>query len=323
MKLKFYIVIFLSIYLFSCNENKTNKKSTDNKLSGNLIIFHAGSFSFPIKLLKEEFEKRNTGVTILSESAGSVASIRKITDLNKDCDILISADYYTIDDMMIPNYADFNIKFATNEIVIAYNDKSKYSNKINSDNWIDLLLKKDVIFGRSDPDADPCGYRTVLMWKLAEKFYNNPNIEQQFIKKNTEFIRPKEVDLIPLIETNAIDYLFQYKSVAIQHKLKYISLSEDINLASEYKAELYKTVSIKIRGTKKGEKITITGMPMVYGATIVNKSINQKAAIAFLEFMLSDEGKKIIEKSGQKTVVTSQSNTYEKIPNVLKKFATK
>jgi molybdate/tungstate transport system substrate-binding protein len=48
------------------------------------------------------------------------------------------------------------------------------------------------------------------------------------VSKNKDFIRPKEVDLVALIESNAIDYMFQYKSVAIQHGLKYIELPKMI-----------------------------------------------------------------------------------------------
>ena len=38
-------------------------------------------------------------------------------------------------------------------------------------NWHEILSSKDVIYARSDPDADPGGYRTVLTFKLAEKYF--------------------------------------------------------------------------------------------------------------------------------------------------------
>ena len=57
--------------------------------------------------------------------------------------------------------------------------------------------------------------------------------------KDKEYIRPKEVDLVALIESNAIDYMFQYKSVAIQHGLKYIELPREINLSDPSLNDLY------------------------------------------------------------------------------------
>ena len=136
-----------------------------------LIIFHAGSLSVPMKQIAQEYEKRNPGVKIYLESSGSLVCARKITELKKPCDILASSDYYVINKLLVPQYASWSIRFATNEIVIAFLDKSKYSKEINSDNWMDILQRKDVIYSRSDPDSDPCGYRTIFTFMLAEKYY--------------------------------------------------------------------------------------------------------------------------------------------------------
>ena len=135
-----------------------------------IIIFHAGSLSVPMKQVAQEYEKRNPGIKIYMESAGSLVCARKVTELKKPCDIVASSDYFVINELLIPTYASWSIRFATNEIVIAYKDKSKYSKEINSDNWMEILEKKDVIYSRSDPDSDPCGYRSVFMLMLAEKY---------------------------------------------------------------------------------------------------------------------------------------------------------
>ena len=42
---------------------------------------------------------------------------------------------------------------------------------------MDILLSDDVIYSRSDPDADPCGYRSVLTMMLAEKYYKKPGAD--------------------------------------------------------------------------------------------------------------------------------------------------
>ena len=68
----------------------------NNIISGDLIIFHAGSLSVPLKEIAARFRVFHPEVNILLESAGSVASARKITDLNRPCDILASSDYGVI-----------------------------------------------------------------------------------------------------------------------------------------------------------------------------------------------------------------------------------
>ena len=94
----------------------------NQKENNKLIIFHAGSLSVPLKQMKDEFTKVNPDIEILLESAGSVKCARKITDLNKECDIMASADYTIIDEMLIPDYTGWNIKFASNEMAIVYHD---------------------------------------------------------------------------------------------------------------------------------------------------------------------------------------------------------
>ena len=146
------------------------------EVSKELIIFHAGSLAVPFKQICEEFNSHYPQVEIVREAAGSRLCARKITDLNRPCDIMASADYTVIDTLLIPKYAEWNIKFAGNEMVVAFCENSRWAGNINKDNWYDILLEKDVAFGRSDPNSDPCGYRAVIVIMLAEKFYNRPGL---------------------------------------------------------------------------------------------------------------------------------------------------
>ena len=140
-KILLLITVFI-ISLSACNEdkNETNENSDGTNLTGKIIVFHAGSLSMPFREMKAEFEKLHPDVKILLEAAGSVTCARKITDLQKECGIVDSADYKIIHKMLIPEYADTCYNFASNEMVIAYNDFSRYSKDINSENWTDILL---------------------------------------------------------------------------------------------------------------------------------------------------------------------------------------
>ena len=51
--------------------------------------------------LSKAFEEANSGVRILSEAAGSLHSARKITELGRSCDIMLSADHYVVSSMLI------------------------------------------------------------------------------------------------------------------------------------------------------------------------------------------------------------------------------
>jgi molybdate/tungstate transport system substrate-binding protein len=287
-----------------------------------LIIFHAGSLAVPLKEIAAEFNKEYPNVKILLESAGSVASARKITDLNRPCDILASSDYGVIDNMLIPKYADWNIKFVSNELSIVYHEKSRMASQINSKNWYDILMNKEVAFGRADPNSDPCGYRTILSLELAEKYYKKPGLAKLISDKDQNYMRPKEVDLVALLESESIDYVFLYRSVAIQHNLKYITLPDEINLKNMGMTAQYATATTEINGKEPGKKETVKGEPMVYSVTMLRDAPNKPAAIAFLKFLLSkDKGMKIMEKDGQPSVIPMATQNYDKVPQELKPFA--
>jgi molybdate/tungstate transport system substrate-binding protein len=312
-----FFLLMLTFFALSASYSQ----SPQTTLSGDLVIFHAGSLSVPMKEVAAAFNKLYPKVNILMESAGSVASTRKITDLNRACDILASADYAVIDNMLIPKYSDWNIKFVSNELSIVYHDKSRYSDKINSGNWYDILMKQDVAFGRADPNADPCGYRSVLTLQLAEKYYKKPGIAKMIMEKDQNFMRPKEVDLLALLESNSIDYIFLYKSVAIQHQLKYVVLPDEINLKNPAFSQTYATVSTEINGKEPGKKDVIKGEPMIYGVTMLRDAPNKAAALAFLHYLLAkDKGMTIMEKNGQPSVIPQPNPNYYKVPASLRSF---
>lgn len=291
-------------------------------LSGDLIIFHAGSLAVPFRDIAEAFMEAHPRVRVRREAAGSRESARKISDLHRACDVMASADYVVIDTLLIPEHASWNIRFAGNEMAITYTERSRYSETINSDNWLDIVMRDDVAFGRSDPNFDPCGYRTLLMVKLAEKHYKRPGFAEAFSGKDLRFIRPKETDLLALLETGTIDYVFIYRSVAEQHGLRRLPLPDAINMKQAELADWYGSVSVEISGAAPGTSMVQYGEPMVYGVTIPRNAPNPEAALAFVDFLLAqDKGLAIMEQNGQPGLVPSISTTYDHIPESLKHYA--
>lgn len=274
----------------------------------------------PIKIICDSFKNHFPQVEFYTEACGSKQCARNISELNKEYDVFVSADYRVIDQMLIPKYATWNIPFASNEMALVYNEKSRYAGEINSHNWYRIILNKEVAFGRSDPNSDPCGVRAVLTIKLAEKYYKLRGLANKLLSKDLSNIRPKETDLLALLETHTIDYVFLYKSVALQHHLKFISLPDSINLRNPMLADLYKSVSVEVNGEKPGEKKTEKGEPMVYGITIPLNSTNKKLAEVFVRFFLT-KGLIVLNANGQPTIIPSETTTYNNIPSRLKNLA--
>ena len=310
------LILLLSIVLVGCSSEPTAESS----LSGTLPIFHAGSLTVPFAQVSEEFNKNYTDVEILAEGAGSQTTIRKVTELGKEAGVIGSADYTVIPQLMFPEYADWYIIFAVNQMVIAYTDDSKFSDEINQDNWYEILQQEGVKYGRSDPDQDPCGYRTLMVWQLAEEHYGVSGIYESLFEAEGDLMRPKSVELIALLEMGELDYAFEYSSVAAQHGLNYIELPIEINLSSEEYDDFYATAEVEISGKEPGEMITKKGKSIVYGVTIPTNFPNQELAINWVDFLLSPEGMAIIEATGQPPVIPAITNDKSKLPEQLKQY---
>jgi molybdate/tungstate transport system substrate-binding protein len=312
-------VIALLLFI-SCKFNPSSEQEPGREV----IIFHAGSLTLPMHEIADAFEKEHSGVKILLEAAGSRECARKITELNKPCDIIAVADYFVIESLLMPDHANWLVQFAGNSMCLAFTEKSRFRHQIDSSNWHEILLNSSVFYGRSDPDSDPCGYRTIHTIKLAEKHYNIPGLENKLITKDVQFVRPKETDLLPLLQSHAIDYIFIYLSVALQHNLNYLILPAEINLGDAQHDSLYATVSIELSGKKPGETINQKGEPMVYGISIPFDPPNEKDALEFVRFMLDPEkGLAILEKNGQPVFKPAVSEYFDDLPEKIKPWVTK
>ena len=300
----FVLTAVTALGLAGCGEGDTSGVAAAPSAGGGeqreLIVFHAGSLSVPFRRLSELFEQQHPNVTVKAEAAGSRDTARKVSDLNRPCDVLGSADYKVIENLLMPEHAGFCVRFATNEMGIAYTDESKLAGEVNGKNWGDLLMRDGVAFGRADPNSDPCGYRTVMVFQLAEKHFGTPGLADKLAAKDgRRYMRPKETDLLALLEAGEIDYLFIYRSVAKQHGLKFIAMPDEMNLKSGAHAELYSAAVVELTGKKPGETITRKGAPIVYGVTIPKNAPNPELGLEFVRFLLSSEGQAILEAQGQ------------------------
>jgi len=303
-----------------------------------LTIFHAGSLAVPFADLAAEFEESHPDVDIVFQSGGSATMISNAI-AQEDAgesppDIVASADYKLIPDRMYEGgYADWNIAFARNTMVLCYCDNATGSDDIVSETrtWYDVLRNEEVSYGHSDPDQDPCGYRTLLVMQLAEAYYCDnatdfglepdpdaadlydvliPGSEHERgrtggtseNRTSTEVVSAKSVDLITALESGDLDYAFEYRSVAVQHELNFIELNDYINLSRtsaeiEGVEEFYATASIEILKDPGPPEVYEAqyGAAIVYGITIPCHAENEELAAEFIELLLSETGKEIIE----------------------------
>jgi molybdate/tungstate transport system substrate-binding protein len=274
---------------------------SEPSVKGDVIIFHAGSLTVPLAKMQKEFEAKYPGVHIKRKAGGSTKMARMISEQGKPADIMASADYVVINKNLIPKFASWNIRFASNQLVLCYTNKSKFADKIDQNNWYEILAKKGVQWGHSDPNRDPCGYRSLMVLQLAEIYYKKPGLYKKLIANRPKAnVKAKAVELVKMLQAGQLDYGWEYLSVAVQRKLKYVKLPGKINLGNYKYDDFYKQAKVEVTGKKPGTTITRVGKSCTYGVTLIKNAPNKDAAVAFLQYMLSpNHGLKILKEMGQ------------------------
>lgn len=306
-------------------------------------VFHAGSLTGPFEKLKAEFEAKYPNAEVLLEPGGSVDVIKKVTDLDKSADVVASADYALIPQYMVPGDADWYLTFAKNQMTLAYTNKSAHASEITADNWYTILARDDVRWAFSDPNADPCGYRTPITIQLAEDHYKDDTIFETLVEKHSNIsatesggvwtidatdpdpdgtkltIRPKSVELVQMLQAGGIDYAWEYRSVSVQNDLEYLELPEEIDLSSIDFNDTYATVQTK---AVKGNGTTLyPGSPIVYGVTVPKNAEHPDYGLHFIEMLIGDEGQAILTADGQPPI--APAGGFGDVPAELSSLVTK
>ncbi len=309
------IVVSMAVVALSCRHASSRIETS----SATLTVLHAGSLSVPLKALADSFAAQNPGIRFRMEAAGSLETIRKITELGKQADIMASADERLIREYLIPDFASWSLPFAGNEMVVAFAKHSRGRNEINSYNWTDKLKNPDFAIGRSNPDLDPCGYRTFLLLQLAEEHYGKAGLADKVLAASSMNVRAKETDLIALLQTGHLDYIFTYRSIAVQHKLDFVTLPDEINLSNPDFAQNYNRAITQIRGRNPGELSEIEGETIVYGLTIPNNAPNKSLAARFVAFIVSRKGQEILLAHGHRSLNGIEHSGVEEVPEIIRK----
>lgn len=262
-----------------------------------LVIFLAASLTKPIQPVLDTFAAR-TGTVIQRESGASLEHVRKITELHRIPDVVMLADAEVIPQLLVPRYATWYAEFARNRMVVAYTPKSKHANEINASNWTTILQRRDVQVGRTDPNLAPVGYRTLLMFQLAEHFYKKRGLSAALLANAPDRnIRPNAAELAALLASGELDYIYDYQSVAESNGFRFVALPPQIDLGDAARASEYATVSMKVRGSAPGQTITVKGQPILYALTVPSEAPHMTAARRFLAYLTSPDALETMRKA--------------------------
>lgn len=274
---------------------------------GPLVVFTAGSLARPMRAALDSFAAAS-GIRYELETSGSLETARKLTELGKTPDVVALADEDVFPKVLMPAHVTWYVRFAENRIVLAYTDRSKFAAEVDSANWWQVVQRAGVETGRSNPDLDPAGYRTLMVFQLAERRLGRPGLaaalEQAAPQRN---MRPKEIDLVALLESGDLDYAWFYESMSRSASLRHVRLGDGIDLGSQAHADAYRDAAVRVIGKSAADMVTMRGAPIRYAFSIPLTAPHATLAGQFARFLLSSEGRRALEGQFLATLATPEA----------------
>lgn len=284
------MLVAMTTAIASCG---TADRHSADAARGPLIVFNAGSLARPLRAALDSFAARE-GVAVQQENAGSLETARKLTDLGKIPDVIALADQEVFPQLLMPAHTSWYLRFARNRMVLAYTSASRYAAEIDSMNWHRVLLRPGVEIGRADPNRDPNGYRTLIVFQLAEKHYGVPGLSARLLASAADRnVRPKEADLVALLQAGELDYAWSYESMARAAGLRFITFPGRIDLGSPDDSLFYHSAQVSVAGSG-GDSLRIAGAPIMYALAVPRNAPHADLGARFVTFLLSGNGRRIL-----------------------------
>jgi molybdate/tungstate transport system substrate-binding protein len=309
----FLFVLFFPVVISALVIQKSDAADAKKDVS----VMYAGSL---VKIMEDDLGPsfhNQTGYNFIGEGKGSVQLSNLIIDGFRRPDIFISADTLPIEKIInhSPPLAQWLVKFASAELVIAYNPKSPFAPDLEKAvtgeiPWYKVLEEKGFKFRRTDPELDPKGYYTIIAAKLANIYYNDSTIKNKILgtDRNPEQIFPEEV-LRSILESGQIDGIAAYKHEAIARGLPYITLVPQISLGDPKYSNFYNQASYILHSNQ-----TITGNTIYFSYTIPTTVRNIDGAISLANFLISPHGKIGLSQVGLNPIKAVVQGDFKSLP---------
>jgi molybdate/tungstate transport system substrate-binding protein len=267
---------------------------------GQVFVLYAGSLGNLMEKDVGPAFSQATGYKYLGEAKGSMLCAHMIKDKLRTPEVFISADPKVNDLLMGAengNIVHWYVTVFGNEMVLGYNPNSSFAGELkqvaaNDPHLYQILQEKGFRLGRGDPELEPKGYRTLFLFDLAEKYYGQPGLAKKILadpERPTQ-VFPEE-QLVARLEAGQVDAGIFYRNEVAEHNLPFITFPREINLGDPALDPQYgATTYVSPKGP------TYHGASIVYSVTIPETAQNREGAIALVGFLLSAEGRKILEK---------------------------
>lgn len=242
------------------------------RVSGTVNVLYAGSF---LDLMEQKIGpafKKATGYTISGFSAGSSALATEIKGGTQVGDVFISAAP-TVDSTLQGaangNWVSSYQEFGRSPLVLGYNPSSRFVHLLKTQPWYNVVDLPGFLLGRTDPTTDPKGVLAVDALTGVALTYDKPALAPLANSTSNVF---EETALVGDLQAGQLDAGFFYGVEAAATHLKTVP-------------------------------VTGTGLAADYTLAILKNAPHRAGARAFVKFLLSKAGRKILSANGVSSFV--------------------
>ncbi|HKU66736.1 MAG TPA: substrate-binding domain-containing protein [Candidatus Baltobacteraceae bacterium] len=240
--------------------------------SAPVSVAYAGSLVATMEGPLKAALREETGLRFAGEAKGSRALANLIAAGLRTPDVFISADPALVAKLDAQHLVRGYAVFGSARMVIAYSRNSPHralfqraaAGRISI---LDVLADPSVSAGRTDPQLDPKGARTVRVLHLLGKHFHDPGKAAGVERKAETF--PEE-DLAVRVESGEVDAGFFYSTEIPGRDLHAIELPADANLSHD----------------------------ITYALAVMKGAPHPQAARTFAQFVLAGAGRTILERAG-------------------------
>lgn len=235
--------------------------------SGSLSVLYAGSL---LDLMQQKLAPafhRATGYTVVGVTNGSNALATEIKGGTQVGDVFISASptvNATLEGSANGSWVSSYLEFGKSNLLLGINPNSSFARALRTRPWYDVVDRAGFLLGRTDPATDPKGVLAVDALTGVGASYDLPALAALATSSTNVFA---ETSLIGELQAGQLDAGFFY--------------------AVEASAAHLPTVAL-----------TNTGLAAHYTVAVLKNAPHLAAARAFLHFLLSATGQKILRSNG-------------------------
>jgi molybdate/tungstate transport system substrate-binding protein len=234
---------------------------------GTVSVLYAGSLVRTMEGPLASSLRERTGLVFSGEGKGSRALAHLISAGLRTPDVFISAE-----PSLLKGIARKYVVFGSARMLVAYSPNSPHRALFEDAaagrrSILAVLDNPSVRVGRTDPQLDPKGSRTVRVLSLLGTHYHAAGQANAVLAKAGVF--PEE-DLAVRVESGDLDAGFFYSTEMTGRGFQAVELPDDSNLSNE----------------------------IAYAIGVVNGAPNPAAAQTFIGFVLRGDGRRILESAG-------------------------